>query len=296
MVARREQIKEFLRNCRARIEPADVGLRGPCKRRSPGLRREDVAALAGVSVTWYTWLEQGRDINVSADVLERIAASLRLSQEEREFLFSLVHGRPAPRMSEREEISDSLWRTIRLLPVPALVITLRWDVVAWNQLVTRIFRDYGAIPAAERNLLRIILTDEQYRNAPDFELLARRLLAKFRVDFSHCTGDKSFETLIAELTACVPSFERLWRTTEIASSLSGVNHIHHHKLGELWFDHSSYVPEGSTFLRVLMFVPRDAHTAAIVTSLANGAYEATLPSPAPGNGRDQKPLHQSSRY
>jgi hypothetical protein len=95
--------KEFLRSCRARIEPADVGLRGPCKRRSPGLRREDVAALAGVSVTWYTWLEQGRDINVSADVLERIAASLRLSHDEREFLFSLVHGRPAPRTSESED-------------------------------------------------------------------------------------------------------------------------------------------------------------------------------------------------
>jgi len=296
MLARREQIKEFLRSCRARIEPADVGLRGPCKRRSPGLRREDVAALAGVSVTWYTWLEQGRDINVSADVLERIAASLRLSQEEREFLFSLVHGRPAPRMSEREEVSDSLWRTIRLLPVPALVITLRWDVVAWNHLAARIFRDYGAIPAAERNLLRIILTDEQYRSEPDFELRARRLLAKFRVDFSQCAGDESFATLIAELTECVPDFQRLWRTTEIASNLSGVNFVHHHNLGDLWFDHSSYVPEGSTFLRVLMFVPRDAHTAATVTSLANGAYEAALPGPTPGNGRDQKPLSQSNRH
>jgi transcriptional regulator with XRE-family HTH domain len=297
MIARREQVKEFLRSCRARIEPADVGLRGPCKRRSPGLRREDVAALAGVSVTWYTWLEQGRDINVSADVLERIAASLRLSHDEREFLFSLVHGRPAPRTSESEdEISDSLWRTIQFLPVPALVITLRWDIVAWNDLVAKIFRDYGSIPAAQRNLLRIILTDEQYRNAPDFELLARRLLAKFRVDFSQCAGDDSFDALIADLANCVPNFERLWKTTEIANSLHGVNFIQHHELGELWFDHSSYVPEGSAFLRVLMFIPRDAHTATIVTSLANGAHEAALPTLPPDNGRDQKPLLQPDRH
>jgi transcriptional regulator with XRE-family HTH domain len=271
-LARREQLKGFLKGCRARLEPSQVGLTSAARRRSPGLRREDVAALAGVSIRWYTWLEQGRDINVSAEVLGRISVSLRLSAEERDYLFALVHGPRTPYMSEHEEqITDILWKTIQFLPIPALVMTLRWDIVAWNRLIAQTFRDYGAIPALERNLMRIILTDEKYQSDPaEFERMVTQLLAKFRVDFSQCGDDEHFEALIADFKANVPCFERLWAGAEIRGSLRGSNIIQHHQYGELRFEHSSYVPEDSSFQRVLMFIPANVHTAEVIASLSRG--------------------------
>jgi transcriptional regulator with XRE-family HTH domain len=273
MAARREQVKEFLKSCRARLAPADVGLRGPTRRRTPGLRREDVAALAGVSVTWYTWLEQGRDINVSADVLERVSSSLRLSGDERDYLFSLVHGRPAPRLWEPDEqLSETLWRTIQYLPVPALVMTLRWDILAWNCLVTTVFRDYSQIPASQRNLLRVILSDAKYQRDEDgFASLARRLLAKFRVDYSQYAGDPAFEELITELRAVTPHFDAYWRNAQISNAIRGSGVIQSASLGPLTFEYSSYIPEGSSFLRLLMFVPADAETAKVLGGLGGQA-------------------------
>jgi transcriptional regulator with XRE-family HTH domain len=273
MAARREQIKEFLKSCRARLKPADVGLRGPTRRRTPGLRREDVAALAGVSVTWYTWLEQGRDINVSAEVLERISSSLRLSGDERDYLFSLVHGRPAPRLSEPDEqLSETLWRTIQYLPIPTLVMTLRWDILAWNRLVTKVFRDYSKIPVSQRNLLRVILSEAKYqRDEERFAVLAKRLLAKFRVDFSQYAGDPAFEELIDELRTVTPRFDEYWRETEIRTAMRGSNVIQNEAWGDLTFEYSSYIPEGSSFLRLLMFVPGDARTAEILAGMAADA-------------------------
>src|SRR5690606_19884451 len=128
-------LSEFLKSCRGRVSPSDVGLPEADRRRTPGLRREDVAALAGVSVTWYTWLEQGRDIHVSAAVLERISATMQLSKDEREYLFALVQHRPAPPLAGHDaDASSAVRRMIDTLAVPAIVITARWDVVAWNSL------------------------------------------------------------------------------------------------------------------------------------------------------------------
>src|SRR5690606_29176257 len=199
MDSRKRQLSEFLKSCRARVSPADVGLPAADRRRTPGLRREDVAALAGVSVTWYTWLEQGRDIQVSAAVLERISSTLQLSQDEREYLFALVQHRPAPPLNWREaEVTPALQRTIDALGVPAIVMTVRWDVVAWNSLAVKVFRDYSKIPPERRNLLRILLVDEQvYPKDPAlFDAMAHRVIAKFRVDYSPFTGDPDFEELI----------------------------------------------------------------------------------------------------
>lgn len=269
-----------MKACRARVEPSDVGLRAPYRRRSPGLRREDVAALAGVSVTWYTWLEQGRDINVSEPVLERVCASLHLSGVERDYLFSLVHGRPPPQLSDQgEQISDTLSRTIEYLPVPALIMTMRWDLVAWNSLATRIFRDYGQIDPADRNLLRIILTDAKYqRDTAAYDALARRLLAKFRVDYSQCADNPAFDELIEELSGSVPGFDTLWRDAEIRNCMQGCYTMTHDELGRLSFDQTSYVPEGSTYLRMLMFVPHDAETATKIASATEAVQSQSNPN------------------
>src|SRR5688572_10587587 len=178
----RRQLIDFLKGCRARLTPAQVGLPDTNRRRTPGLRREDVAALAGVSVTWYTRLEQGRDIQVSADVLERICATLRMSPDEREYLFALVHHRPAPPVATyHHEVSPSLTRMLSALAVPALVMTSRWDVIAWNDLTT-IFRSYDELLPENRNLLRILLVeDDTYqRDTVQYEAMARRVLSKFR--------------------------------------------------------------------------------------------------------------------
>ncbi len=281
MNLQRRQLIGFLKGCRARLTPAQVGLPDTNRRRTPGLRREDVAALAGVSVTWYTWLEQGRDIQVSADVLERICTTLRMSTDEREYLFALVQHRPAPPIPSRAEVSPTLRRMIDALAVPALVMTARWDVIAWNPLAAKVFRDYGELPAEQRNLLKILLVDDDaYQNDPAaYEVMARRVLSKFRVDYSQAPGDTAFEELIDDLSARCSIFRRLWNSGEVSGRSEAV--AYHPALGGVMMEHSSYVPEGSPMLRLVIFVPYDDSSAAKVAAIrddllvANGAGRAT---------------------
>jgi len=275
---RRRQLSDFLKRCRARLVPAEVGLPDTSRRRTPGLRREDVAALAGVSVTWYTWLEQGRTIGVSADVLERVAATLRMSPTEREFLFALVQQRPAPpAASPAGLMSPSLARMLAAISVPALVMTSRWDVIAWNAL-TRVFRDYDELPPERRNLLRIVLLeDDTYRSDPArFEEIARRVLSKFRVDYSQTPDGAAFEELVAELWEKSATFRRLWNSPEVMSRLEGVGRYPH--LGGLSFEHSSYVPEGSPTLRLVVYTPHDRETAEKIAAWRERATRARPPA------------------
>jgi transcriptional regulator with XRE-family HTH domain len=261
METQRRHLTDFLKQLRARLTPVEVGLPDTSRRRTPGLRREDVAALAGVSVTWYTWLEQGRDIQVSADVLERVCATLRMSPAEREYLFALVQHRPAPPLSmPSEQMSPSLARMLQAIAVPALVMTSRWDVVAWNES-TKIFRDYDKLAAEQRNLLRILLIDDpSYKRDPaQYEAMARRVLSKFRVDYSQSPDNAAFDALIAELSAKCPIFVKLWNSAEVLSRSEGV--AHYPQLGGVSFEHSSYVPEGSPTLRVVIYVPYDETSA-----------------------------------
>ena len=258
---RRRQLRDFLKGCRARVTPSDVGLPSTHRRRTPGLRRDEVAALAGVSVTWYTWLEQGRKIRVSADVLERVAATLLMTAAEREFLFALAQQRPVLQVSvPTDHVSPSLECMLAAISVPALVMTSRWDVIAWNSL-TRIFRNYDELPPQKRNLLRIVLIeDESYQLDPvRHEEMARRGLSKFRVDYSQNPGSESFERFIAELIAESEMFRRLWNSPEVMSRLEGVGHYPH--LGGVNFEVSSYVPEGKSMLRLVVYTPHDTQTA-----------------------------------
>ena len=260
---RKRQLSEFLKSCRARVAPADVGLPAADRRRTPGLRREDVAALAGLSVTWYTWLEQGRDIQVSDTMLERISSTLQLSQDEREYLFALVQHRPAPPLGWREAaVSPALRRMIDALGVPAIVMTARWDVVGWNALAVKVFRDYTRIPVERRNLLRILLVEERvYTKDPEiFDAMAHRVIAKFRVDYSQFTGDPYFEELIAELENSSETFRRLWNSSEVVGRSEAI--VRHPQLGGVTLEHTSYVPEGSPGLRLVIFAPYDEESAA----------------------------------
>jgi transcriptional regulator with XRE-family HTH domain len=256
------QRAEFLRNCRARIKPSDLGLPAPQRRRTEGLRREDVAALSGVSVAWYTWLEQGRAMRVSEEVLERISQTFRLTEDERSYLFSLVQHRP-PRLQldARFEAPEEIVRMIEGVAVPSIIMNLRWDVLAWNRLNTMIFRDYSQIAPAERNLVEILFTrPSYYKEARDFEDMARRILAKVRVDYSSSGGDPRFETLIRRLDASSPLFHRLWRAPEVNIRSYGVHRFHHETFGPVAFEHTSYVPDGHPGLRVVLCTPTDDAT------------------------------------
>lgn len=226
--------------------------------------------LAGLSVTWFTWLEQGRDIQVSVDVLERICTTLRLSADEREYLFALAQRRPAPPVPTRvDKISPTLARTLEGLGVPALVLTLRWDIAGWNRLATLAFRDYDVLPIERRNLLRILLIDDpQYRADPEaYEAMARRVLAKFRIDYSQLPSDPACEALIADLAAQCSAFNRFWDSAEVLVRSEAV--VTHPQHGGITFVHSSFVPEGSPTLRVMLFVPDDERSVAKLCALAS---------------------------
>jgi len=262
MDARKAQLSEFLRSCRGRLTSAKVGLPERRRRRTPGLRREDVAALAGVSVTWYTWLEQGRDIHVSADVLERISETLLLSATEREYLFGLVQNRPPPQKGWSEaELTPAVQRMMESLAMPAVVMTARWDVVAWNRMAVAVFRDYEAIAPERRNLLKILLIDDAvYQSGSElYEAMARRVLAKFRVDYSQFSGELEFEELIGELDRESEAFRRLWNSSEVRGYSEAVVGYPQH--GGLNLEHTSYVPEGATGLRLVVYAPHDEATA-----------------------------------
>ncbi len=268
--SQRVQLSDFLKSCRARLSPASVGLPAAGRRRTPGLRREDVAALAGLSATWYTWLEQGRDVRASDRVLESLSRTLRMSDEERDYLFSLAQHRSAPLQSAREnEISPAVTRTLEALNLPALVMTPRWDVIYWNRMMTAAIRDYGALPPAERNLLKLLLMSPDRReHADDYQAMARRVLSKLRVDYGQAGIDPAFDTLIEEMTEICPMFRDLWRSPEITGHSEGVHAERHPTLGDITFAHSSYVVEGAPSLRVVIYAPHGAESAAKVEQLA----------------------------
>jgi transcriptional regulator with XRE-family HTH domain len=263
------QRAEFLRSCRARIKPADLGLPAPQRRRTEGLRREDVAALSGVSVAWYTWLEQGREMRVSDEVLERISQTFRLTDDERSYLFSLVQHRP-PRLNQEPQFDapPEIARMIEAVAMPAVLMNLRWDVLAWNELNTEVFRDYAALPPAERNLLELLFTRRGvYGDPEELELLARRVLAKLRVDYSNASDDPRFESLIQRLEMTSPLFRRMWRRPEINSKSYGIHRFAHERFGPLSFEHTSYVPEGHPGLRMVLCLPQDAATIKVIETL-----------------------------
>ena len=251
--------------------------------------------LARVSLKWYTWLEQGRDINFSADLLDRVSRALRLSFAEREYLLGLMQRRAAPEIEHEDKVTEAVRRTVEFLPVPALAMTLRWDIVAWNHLIEKIFRDYGSIPKAECNLLRIILTDKNYQSDPEaYDVIARKLLGEFRVDFGQYAGDPAFEQLVEDLKQTVPGFEQRWSDVEVCNSPRG-SHVQHSELGDLHFDRVSYLPEGSTFLRVLMFTPRDPKTAQKIDSIRAKDVLAA-PTPRVSKIADLDVLRHTNRH
>jgi transcriptional regulator with XRE-family HTH domain len=253
----------YLRDRRARLDPGALGL-SPARRRTPGLRREEVASRANVSATWYTWLEQGRGGAPSADVLDRLARALSLTATEREHLFSLAQRRPpeAP-YAAVERVTPSLQAVLDALEFcPAIVKNSIWDVIAWNSAATALLTDYGAIPPERRNMLRILFTDPQMRDVfPDWQANARFVVAVFRAETARAGASKRAEKLVADLRRLSPDFAAMWDDNDVRRYEGGVKHFNHPDGGSIALDHSAFAVDGQTGLTMMVFTaatPADA--------------------------------------
>jgi transcriptional regulator with XRE-family HTH domain len=268
---------DFLRDRRARLAP---GAGAPARRRTPGLRREEVAARAGVSVTWYTWLEQGRGGPPSDEVLERLARALQLGVDEREVLFLLAQQRPPPLEPARTpEVPAAMRRMLNALPLsPALVKTACWDVLAWNAAAAAVFMDYGAMPPQERNVLRCLFLDpERKRRLPDWESDARFALAAFRVDAVRTGRPAEADALVAELSAASDDFRRMWADHELRSYGTGVKRLEHAIAGPLALEYTSLTVDGLPGLGLVVYTPLTAADANAIARLLADVREAQSP-------------------
>jgi transcriptional regulator with XRE-family HTH domain len=214
----------FLRALRSRITPGSVGISSIGQRRVPGLRREEVAQLAGVGLAWYTWLEQGRDVNVSSDVLERIYAALALSPAEREHLFALAHNRPPPNVGfDDGEISESSATLLGRMADAAYISNTRWDVLAWNDAAALLFPDLATEQGGQPNMIRFLFTSPTLRALHvDWETNARVSLEKFKMDFWRNKDERPFAGLVSELQAVSPQFRQWWTSPFVHPTRNGV--------------------------------------------------------------------------
>lgn len=226
----RHELGVFLSSRRARLQPGEYDLpKGP--RRTPGLRREEVAVLAGVSVSWYTWLEQGREIQPSADALRRIAKVLKLDQIESSHLFALS-SREAPPVTTGGRVSDGLEMLVRAIPVPAYIRNARLDILVWNDAIADLFVDYGSLQPHERNTLRLLFLYQPYRTQIlDWEQMARGMISAFRAARAQAQGNAPFDSLVVELSGLSPEFGAWWQDTDVKGFDEGAKRLRHPRGG-----------------------------------------------------------------
>jgi hypothetical protein len=260
--ARRRELADFLRSRRARIAPEDAGLIARGRRRTPGLRREEVAQLASVGVTWYTWLEQGRPIHASADVVEAIGRALRLDATEREHLFRLADVKalaadpPAGCLDpEVQVILDGL------LPLPAVILNSRYDILAWNAAYLRLFPKVAEVAPSDRNVLWQMFVVEgcMVRN-PDVEW--PRVVAVLRGAFSRHLGEPAWTEFVDRLSAASPAFKELWDRHDVAENTNRLKQFRMDGGEELELFVTSLGLIGTPETRMVVYTPVDAVTAA----------------------------------
>lgn len=253
--ARHADLAEFLRARRAALAPADVGLAPGGRRRTAGLRREEVAILAGVSVSWYTWLEQGRPIKASRDVLDALARALRLDPVEHDHLVALAgHPLRRPVTPGHDEAPAPLRRLLdALAPCPAYVLGPRWDFLAWNTPMARLFPPLATLPAEERNLVWVVFADPYARSLiGDREVEARRILSLFRAEVVPYADDPAVRRLVERLREASPEFAAWWPRHDVGGFEARLRRFHHPEAGLLVFEQEQLVPAGEPDLRVVV--------------------------------------------
>lgn len=265
----------YLRDRRTKLDPAAFGL-PLVRRRTPGLRREEVAQRANVSATWYTWLEQGRGGAPSADVLDRIARALMLTDAEREHLFILGLGRPPDiRVQVDDSITPRLQRLVDALEFsPAMIKNATWDVIAWNRAYATVMKDYGALPPEQRNIMRTIFSDPRVREAQlDWESVARFVVGVFRADVARLGDSARVAALVDELVQHSPEFEKLWRENDVRNYGGGIKKLLHPVLGVVTLEYSALSVDGRPDLGLIVYNPGTPEDVARVKSLIMSAKD-----------------------
>lgn len=266
-----------MRSRRARLSPADVGLPGNGgRRRTPGLRREELAALAGVGVSWYTWLEQGRDINPSPDVLDALARALRLEPAERKTLFALARtelpladdvGGTDPEQRDGE-ISQLTALVDSMHPNPAYLLGPMTRILAWNRAASVVLGSPDHLPEDRRYLLWWLLVDPGRGGmTAQREATARNTVARFRAEYARHAGEPEYEKFLAELREHSRQFAEWWNEHEVIEVQRGTKVMQHSQLGTLRLHHAQTVPTGQPELRLAVYAPADQATRAALATL-----------------------------
>jgi transcriptional regulator with XRE-family HTH domain len=266
--ARRTELADFLKHRRAQVTPESAGLEANGRRRTPGLRREEVAQLAGVGLSWYTWLEQGRDIKPSPQVLDALARALRLDVAERAHVFHLARVElPLPAGDYPREAPPELRAVVDgLMPNPAYLIGPRADVLAWNRVAARVIGEPTAAPDGRLNLLWWLFTSDEPRGEQR-RMTARATLARFRAEHARRIGDPDFAALVEALDEGSPEFRALWPRHEVLTEQLGTKTMEHPELGTLRLHHLQSVPTSHPDLRLTQFAPADDATRAALATV-----------------------------
>ena len=253
--AGKTELGHFLRARRLRLDPAALGVMATRRRRTPGLRREEVAELAGIGTDWYVRLEQGRDVNPSVTTIDALARALRLTDAERDHVHQLARtGRRAA--FTMETVPATLERIVRALEVPAYVTGQRWDILAWNAAAAALFMDFGRLPPGERNILLYMLTDADARRlfGDTWAAEARRMVAQFRMNFGIWAGDPAFEALVALLQQRNPHFQKWWHAHDISPQAAGRKTLHHATRGTLFAEYATLQANDDQRLKLVMYL------------------------------------------
>jgi transcriptional regulator with XRE-family HTH domain len=259
---RRRELGAFLRSRRERIRPEQVGLRSLRRRRTPGLRREEVAQLAGVGVTWYTWLEQGRDINPSGQVLDAIARTLQFDVHEHSHLFTLAGVATTTIADECGALCPTLQPLIdQLEPFPAIVVNSRLDLLAYNRVYGSFFGDLEAIPIEDRNILWLVFTHPEMQAAiVDWDDVVGRLVAEYRAAMAEHLDDPAWKALVARLHRASPEFTRVWERHDVQGVEGRTKRALHPLAGLLELDYTNLWVGQQVGTRIVAFTPSNERT------------------------------------
>lgn len=259
----------YLKDRRAKLDPAKLGIPAT-RRRTPGLRREEVAQRANVSATWYTWLEQGRGGAPSADVLDRIARALMLTDIEREHIFLLAQGRPPEvRYQPIDEIPPRLQRILDALDYSAAFIkNSTWDILAWNHAATVVLTDYSGLPPGQRNILRMIFCDPHVREAQtNWESVARFVVGAFRANVARAGATNEVKALVDDLCQKSPDFDAMWRDNNVNAHGEGIKYLRHPIAGLIGMEYSAFAVDGRPGLELVIYNPATPEDAKIIREL-----------------------------
>ncbi|WP_088188882.1 helix-turn-helix transcriptional regulator [Desulfosporosinus sp. FKA] len=258
--SRLEALSAFLKSRRAKIQACSVGLLTGTRRRTPGLRREEVAQLAGVSTTWYTWLEQGRDIKVSSSVLDSIAKALQLNSDERKYLYDLAFESNTKVYEPgvmQSKIPSSLERIIAELKYcPTFITDRHFQIVGWNPLAALVFLDFELIPPEQRNMIRLVFSRKELRSlAVNWRHFVKGFISIFRAYYGQYVNDEWYNQFLQEMSDLYPDFLSLWQESQVSMAPEVIIEFRHAKAGRMLFNMTSLQVQGDMDLRFNIYTP-----------------------------------------